>query len=95
MESLSKLRRPHDQCSLCLGGANNFVVGRNHRARSSILPRKPFDYLVGPLAQLGINYLNTGAMLASFERLSSLPAVKDNRQCVTLPLRVPCQQLEQ
>ena len=52
LEFLGKLRRLHDQRSLCLRRTDHFVIGRHDGARRSILLRKSLDHLVSLLAPL-------------------------------------------
>jgi hypothetical protein len=88
MEFLSKLGGLHNQRSLRLCGADHFMIGRHDRALRSILLRKPLDNLVRPLAPLRIDDLDSGAVLAALNRLSSLPTVEDDRQRMPFPVTI-------
>ena len=70
MQFVCKCRRADDQRAVCLRGIHDFVVGADDRALVAIFSCQPLDHLVGTLASLGVNDVNSRTMLPVFDRLS-------------------------
>ena len=88
MQFVCKCRRADDQRAVCLRGIHDFVVGADDRALVAIFSCQPLDHLVGTLASLGVNDVNSRTVLPVFDRLSPLPAVKDDRQCMAFAVPI-------